>query len=143
MLPQADQLSETLRRHCALVGWQPRHLPAQGAATEPQLLEELIACREAGRADLSLELIQLADQADWQSPWLEDNRARALVHQQQLWRAAAIWRQLQAGADSGAAAAAAQRAPSGGHGGAVARVQPGEPGRPRRGFSQSASTPHP
>ena len=107
MLPQADQLSETLRCHCALVGWQPRHLPTQGTAREPQLLEELIACREAGRADLSLELIQLADQAGWQSPWLEDNRARALVHQQQLWRAAAIWRQLQAGADSGAAAAAA------------------------------------
>ena len=107
MLPQADRLSETLRRHCALVGWQPRHLPAQGLATEPQLLEELIACREAGRADLSLDLIQLADQAGWQSPWLEDNRARALVHQQQLWRAAAIWKELQAGEDSGAAAAAA------------------------------------
>ncbi|WP_042502938.1 HEAT repeat domain-containing protein [Parasynechococcus marenigrum] len=106
MLPQADRLSETLRRHCALVGWQPRHLPAQGAATEPQLLEELIDCREAERADLSLELIKIADLAGWQSPWLEDNRARALVHQQQSWRAAAIWRKLQAGEDSGAAAAA-------------------------------------
>ncbi len=107
MLPQADRLSDTLRRHCALVGWQPRHLPAQGPATEPQLLEELIACREAGRADLSLELIKIADLAGWQSPWLEDNRARALVHQQQFWRAAAIWRNLQAGEDSGTAAAAA------------------------------------
>ena len=106
MLPQADRLSETLRRHCALVGWQPRHLPAQGAATEPQLLEELIACREAGRADLSLELIKIADLAGWKSPWLEDNRARALVHQQQFWRAVEIWRKLQAGEDSGAAAAA-------------------------------------
>ena len=106
MLPQADRLSETLRRHCALVGWQPRNLPAQGAATEPQLLEELIACREAGRADLSLELIKIADLAGWQSPWLEDNRARAMVHKQQFWRAAAIWRNLQAGEDSGAAAAA-------------------------------------
>ena len=78
MLPQADQLSETLHRHCILLGWQPQHLPAQGAATELQLLEELIACREAGWVDLSLKLIAIADQAGWQSPWVEDNRARAL-----------------------------------------------------------------
>ena len=78
MLPQADQLSETLHRHCILLGWQPQHLPAQGAATELQLLEELIACREAESVDLSLKLIAIADQAGWQSPWLEDNRARAL-----------------------------------------------------------------
>ena len=107
MLPQADQLSETLRRHCILLGWQPQHLPAQGPATELQLLEELIACREAGWVDLSLKLIAIADQAGWQSPWLEDNRARALVDQQKFWSAAAIWRDLQASADGDVAATAA------------------------------------
>ena len=77
MLPQADHLSDVFRRHCADRGWTPLHLPSSGAAEEKQLLQELIACREGGCAYLSRQLIQLAEQQGWASPWLDD---LSLIH---------------------------------------------------------------
>ncbi|CRY91208.1 conserved hypothetical protein [Synechococcus sp. WH 8103] len=106
MLPQADHLSDVLRRHCADRGWTPLHLPSSEAADEEQLLQELIACREAGDADLSLELIQLAEQHGWESPWLEDNKARAELALGRPEQACAIWESLTSTADENAAAIA-------------------------------------
>ena len=108
MVPQADQLSERFRVHCSQRHWQPRQLPNHGPANEHQLLEELIACRDAGRADLSLELINIADQHGWQSPWLNDNRARAELDLGRPEIAESIWQNLTKSNDSAAAAAAAR-----------------------------------
>ena len=106
MLPQADHLSDVFRRHCADRGWTPLHLPSSGAAEEEQLLKELIACREGGCAELSLELIQLAEQQGWGSPWLEDNKARAELALGRPKLAYAIWETLQTAEDSDTAAMA-------------------------------------
>ena len=107
MLPQADHLSDVLRRHCTNRGWTPLHLPSSGATEEEQLLQELIACREGGWADLSLELIELTEQHGWTSPWLDDNRARAELVLGRPDKAWAIWETLASAADENAAAIAA------------------------------------
>ena len=106
MLPQADHLSDVFRRHCADRGWTPLHLPSSGAAEEEQLLQELIACREGDCAELSLELIQLAEQQGWASPWLDDNKARAELALGRPELACAIWETLQTAEDSDVAAMA-------------------------------------
>ena len=106
MLPQADHLSDVFRRHCADRGWTPLHLPSNGAAEEEQLLQELIACREGGCAELSRELIQLAEQQGWASPWLDDNKARAELALGRAKLACAIWEALQTAEDSDVAAMA-------------------------------------
>ena len=106
MVPQAEQLSESLRVHCVHRHWQPRQLPSHGPANEHQLLQELISCRDAGRADLSLELIDIADQHGWQSPWLNDNRARAELDLGRAEVARSIWHNLSQSNDSAVEAAA-------------------------------------
>ena len=106
MLPQADYLSDVFRRHCAGCGYTPLHLPSSGAASEEQLLQELIACREGGDAALSLALIQLAEHHGWTSPWLDDNKARAELALGKPELACAIWETLTASADENVAAIA-------------------------------------
>ena len=106
MLPQADHLSDVFRRHCADCRWTPLHLPSSGAASEEQLLQELIACREGGNAALSLALIQLAEHHGWTSPWLDDNKARAELALGRPEKACAIWETLTSAADESAAAIA-------------------------------------
>ena len=106
MLPHAEHLSAKLRQHCALRFWETQHIPPNGPAGETQLLLELIACRDAGRADLSLELIEIGDRHGWKSPWLDDNRARAEFDLDRPQQARRIWEQLAKGDDQEAAAVA-------------------------------------
>ena len=103
MLPHAEQLSAEIRQHCALRFWALQHIPPHGAADETQFLLELIACRNAVRADLSLELIEIADRHGWKSPWLADNRARAEFDLGRRQQARKIWEQLSNGHDPEAA----------------------------------------
>jgi len=58
------------------------------------LLNEAIALREAGEAQLSLQLIDQALALGLSSPWLEDNRARALLLLNNRQEASKIWMQL-------------------------------------------------
>ncbi len=106
MLPHAERLSAKLRQHCALRFWAPHHIPPNGAANETQFLLELITCRDSGRADLSLELIEIGDRHGWKSPWLDDNRARAELNLGRAQQARRIWEQLAKGDDPEAAAVA-------------------------------------
>ena len=106
MLPQTEHLSDVLRQHCALRLWEPHHIPQSGPANETQLLLELIACRNAGHADLSLELIEIGKLNGWKSSWLDDNRARAEFDLGRPQRARTIWEQLARGDDPEAAAVA-------------------------------------
>lgn len=101
-------LREALLELCKLAGWLPQHLaqPDQAPGLEEALLE-IIATRDAEATRLSLELIVRCEQLGWRSPWLEDNRARCLVHQGLDQDAIAIWQQLLGAEDPAAAAIAA------------------------------------
>ena len=98
---------ERLHELCANHHWSIRHLPAIEAAGDGdlllQVLNEAIAAREANRPDLSLALIGAALERGWSSPWLQDNQARALVHQGRRDEACSIWETLQHHEDSTAA----------------------------------------
>ena len=63
------------------------------------LLNEAIGLREAGKAQLSLQLIDQAMALELSSPWFADNRARALLALEQRQEALAIWLQLSREAD--------------------------------------------
>ena len=103
-------LIQALHACCSRHGWTPRHLPSpQAAVTQNTLLavlEEAIACRESQRAGLSLELLEITLQHGWQSPWLLDNKARALVNLSRHSEACTVWEELQHNSDSTAAAEA-------------------------------------
>ena len=63
------------------LGVEPQHLNDSAADDDVQtaLLQDVIALREAGDADLSLRLLEAAEEAGLVSDWIEDNRARALL----------------------------------------------------------------
>ena len=58
------------------------------------LLEEALLTRERGAPATTLALMEWAIAAGFQSPWLEDNRARALVAMDRVVEACDIWRAL-------------------------------------------------
>ena len=58
------------------------------------LLEEGVLARERGAPATTLALMEWAIAAGFQSPWLEYNRARALVAMDRLLEACSIWRVL-------------------------------------------------
>ena len=58
------------------------------------LLEEGVLARERGAPAATLALMEWAIAAGFQSPWLEDNRARALVAMDRVVEACGIWRVL-------------------------------------------------
>ena len=63
-------------------------------AMEQALLEEAIASREGGAAPFSLALMEWALEAGYTSPWLQDNRARALIDLQRPQEACQLWEEL-------------------------------------------------
>ena len=69
------------------------------AAFEHTLLEEAIAAREADQAGFSLALMDLALEKGYRSPWLQDNRARALVQLERFEEACDAWREMAAASD--------------------------------------------
>lgn len=78
-------------------GWTLQKLVGEslsGAGVEQALLEEAIASRESGAAAFSLALMEWALGAGFTSPWLQDNRARALVNLQRLREACDLWQEL-------------------------------------------------
>ena len=68
-------------------------------AFEHALLEEAIAAREADQAEFSLALMDLALEKGYRSPWLQDNRARALVQLKRAEEACEAWRGMAAASD--------------------------------------------
>lgn len=91
---------------CEQNSWQPLYLAVNNQSILLQLLQELSASREAGEIDLSLKLIAQARQLGFQSHWIDDNEARALVHLDRLQEAVALWRHLESSSDPAIVAAA-------------------------------------
>jgi tetratricopeptide (TPR) repeat protein len=96
----------SLQEICLEAGWSPLHLEActatEGAAIErmfleASLLKDVIASREAGHPELSLQMIKKGRELGVGSPWLRDNEARALVNLNRRAEALSIWQELQAG----------------------------------------------
>ncbi|MFY8150434.1 MAG: hypothetical protein ACOVNL_14610 [Prochlorococcaceae cyanobacterium] len=92
-----NSLLEPLWEECVRQGWMPRQLdsaPHEGGSPLESALREVIACREEGRPEVSLALVELCCRLGWTSSWLRDNQARALVHLNHVEEAVALWRDL-------------------------------------------------
>lgn len=74
------------------------------------VLKEAIQLRESGDAQASLEVLEQAVAKGLSSPWIEDNRARALVMLERRAEALAIWERLAEGEDEGVRGMAAEMA---------------------------------
>ena len=104
---QEQGLLEPLEELCRRAGWRPQHIHRDdGTPLLQRVLEELIASREAGAAELSLQMARESQRLDWTDPWLRDNEARALVHLGREAEAVAIWRDLRQHSDGELVAAA-------------------------------------
>ena len=83
----AEKLAERL-------GWNLERMTSAQmplVAFEHSLLEEAIASREGDHAEFSLALMDLAIEQGFRSPWLQDNRARALMQLDRAEEASAVW----------------------------------------------------
>jgi len=92
------RLHSTLQHLAGEHAWPVRHL-ADPAGLDLQaytisLLQEAIEARDNEHPELSLAMVDAALSAGLTNPWLLDNRARALVHLNQLPEAVAIWQEL-------------------------------------------------
>lgn len=77
--------------------WTLQHLDGRqllSPAFEFALLEEAVIARETGSPKVSLALLDWAIAAGFQSPWLQDNRARALLALDRVVDACDVWRAL-------------------------------------------------
>jgi len=94
LLPLHHTLHQLAHQHA----WPLRHLGDPAAldlqAYTTSLLQDAIEARDNGHPELSLALLDAALAAGLANPWLLDNRARALVHRNQLPEAVAIWQEL-------------------------------------------------
>ena len=95
-LAAAQQLATTFDVHLQRLTAEQQPSPA----FEHALLEEAIAAREADQAEFSLALMDLALEKGYRSPWLQDNRARALVQLERAEEACDAWRGMEEQADS-------------------------------------------
>ena len=94
-LAAAQQLAATFDVHLQRLTAEQQPSPA----FEHALLEEAIAAREADQAEFSLALMDLALEKGYRSPWLQDNRARALVQLERAEEACDAWRGMAAASD--------------------------------------------
>jgi hypothetical protein len=77
---------------------------------ERPMLEAAIRLRDQGAVALSLRVLEAAREAGLRSPWIEDNRARALVQLNRRAEAQEIWEALAEGDDEGVRAMAEEMA---------------------------------
>jgi hypothetical protein len=105
---QGQTLLAPLLRLCEQNGWQPQYLGVDDQSLLWQLLKELSASRELGEPELSLALVSKARELGFESPWINDNEARALVNLQREAEAVAIWCNLQGSNDATLATLAAE-----------------------------------
>ncbi|MFM9110501.1 MAG: hypothetical protein ACKOPN_07935 [Prochlorococcaceae cyanobacterium] len=102
---------EGIQRNLERSWKQNRAEEAASAAADglTTLLETAIQLRHEGQAEASLALLNAALNRGETSPWIHDNRARALVNQGQRWQAMLIWEALAREPDPTLAAMATER----------------------------------
>lgn len=104
-----ETLLQAARAAAAEHNWALRSLDSALASledAEQAVLQEAIATRDSGHASLSLALVEAALELGFPSPWLQDNRARALVNLGRRQEAAQLWTALEQSGDAGLAAMA-------------------------------------
>jgi hypothetical protein len=78
--------------------WRLRHINEDSLSSLQAytyfLLKEVIESRNLQPPHLSLAIIDAAETCGLNDPWLDDNRARALIHLNRIAEAVAIWEQL-------------------------------------------------
>ncbi|MFL0789234.1 MAG: hypothetical protein AB8E87_03305, partial [Prochlorococcus sp.] len=92
-----QQLQASINELAVVHGWTLQHINhinGSIARVEDQILQEAITSRGADSVIFSLELVELALQYNFNSPWLLDNKARALLLMRREQEAIAIWQQL-------------------------------------------------
>jgi hypothetical protein len=105
---QEESLLNALRAICQRDHWQSRHLEgSEHQSLMEKILLEIIDSREHGHPHLSLDLASEALAQGWESPWLLDNKARALVNLDRKAEAVAIWQDLRDHRDPEVSASAA------------------------------------
>ena len=78
-------------------GWEIQKLSSECASVKDLkklILQEAIAARQSGQAELSNLLIEKSLELGFSSPRLKDNQARALINLKRFPEAVAIWREL-------------------------------------------------
>jgi hypothetical protein len=107
LLELQQQLRQVVVEHGSTLEWLV-HDADSSATLEDAVLKDAISLRQRGQAAASLALLETAVEAGLQNVWLQDNRARALVHQGRIVEAVALWRDLHASDDAALVQAAAE-----------------------------------
>tara|TARA_B100001057_G_C22852747_1_gene951576 strand:+ start:976 stop:2736 length:1761 start_codon:yes stop_codon:yes gene_type:complete len=93
-----ESLLQRMKKVLSQESWEIRHLPEIAppnfAKLEPALLKEAIALRKEKREQLSLSILDLTIKSGFQTEKIDDNRARALVNNNQYAEAVTIWNLL-------------------------------------------------
>ena len=88
------QTRDLLNKNC----WKIRHLPEESpehlAKLEPLILKEAIALRKEKKERLSLAILNLSIELGLKTEKIDDNRARALINDEQYFEAVTIWNSL-------------------------------------------------
>ena len=88
------QTRDLLNKNC----WEIRHLPEESpehlAKLEPLILKEAIALRKEKKERLSLAILNLSIELGLKTEKIDDNRARALINDEQYFKAVTIWNSL-------------------------------------------------
>ena len=91
-------LLEQAKKLLTTNGWQIRYLPDEAprllSEVEPAFLKEAIALRKENQEKLSLSILDLSIKSGLKTERIDDNRARALVNDEQYFEAVTIWNSL-------------------------------------------------
>ena len=105
-----NDLHKKLHFELDSAGLKANHLPSscpnELKELELPILQEAIDLRQNGDTKFSLRLLEIAGKGGLSSPWIDDNRARALVNLQRYSEAVSIWRNLKNSNNSAAKKAA-------------------------------------
>ena len=94
----SQHLLEQTKKILSKNGWKILHLPDKPpqllAKLESAILQEAIALRKAKQEKLSLAILELSIKSGLKTDRIDDNKARALVNEEEYFEAVTIWKSL-------------------------------------------------
>ena len=94
----SQHLLEQTKKILSKNGWKILHLPDKSpqllAKLESAILQEAIALRKAKQEKLSLAILELSIKSGLKTDRIDDNKARALVNEEEYFEAVTIWKSL-------------------------------------------------